>query len=355
MWIQFEVEKVVSAKKIAKSKSTESAKIIPYSAVGIIAAQSLGEPGTQMTMRTFHYAGVAEHVPTGLPRLIELVDAKKEPKKSIVEIHLNKEYRTKENAAKAVTREIESVLLPEVATIQEDLAAKRITITLIKNDAKLLGATNEMLKEAVKKTIGVNKVEQRGEKIIVKLKAEKEKPLKDLRKLRTKLLKCLVKGVSGISRAVVIKEKGEYFIRASGFNIKDIMKLKKVDITRIYTNSLMEMEKTFGIEAARNALIKEMCSVMDLQGLAIDIRHLMLLADAMTSDGKIKSIGRHGLSGEKAGVMGRAAFEETIKHLVNASIIAEDDDLVGVSENIIVGQTIPIGTGRIKLGMKTKK
>ncbi len=347
----------MAVKKVSKStaKSTKSAKISSYSAVGIIAAQSLGEPGTQMTMRTFHYAGVAEHVPTGLPRLIELVDAKKEPKKSIVEVHLLPEYRSKESAAKSVAKEIESVLLPEVATIQEDLAAMKITLALRKDDAKLLGVTNEMLKEAVTKTVGVNKVEQRGDKITIKLKAEKEKPLKDLRKLVIKLSKSLVKGVAGISRAVVIKEKGKYFIRASGFNIKDIMKLKKVDPSQIYTNSIMEMEKIFGIEAARNVLIKEMQTVMELQGLAIDVRHLMLLADAMTSDGKVKSIGRHGLSGEKAGVMGRAAFEETIKHLVNASIVAEDDNLTGVSENIIVGQTIPIGTGRIKLGMKTKK
>ena len=334
-----------------------SVKISPYSAVGIVAAQSLGEPGTQMTMRTFHYAGVAEHVPTGLPRLIELVDAKKEPKKSIVEVHLAKEYKTKESQAKALAKDMESVLLPEIAYVSEDMAEKRTLLKLKKEDAKALGVTMEMLKEAVKKTVGVHKVEQRGDKLSVRLKAdkEKEKPLKDLRKLTVKIKKTLVKGVSGIKRSVVIKDKGEYFIRASGFNIKDIMKLKKVDPSMIYTNSVMEIEKTFGIEAARNATIREMQSVMDLQGISVDIRHIMLLADAMTSDGKVKSIGRHGLSGEKAGVMGRAAFEETIKHLVNASIVGEDDNLVGVTENIIVGQTIPIGTGRIKLGMKATK
>jgi DNA-directed RNA polymerase subunit A" len=332
-----------------------TAKISPYSAVGIVAAQSLGEPGTQMTMRTFHYAGVAEHVPTGLPRLIELVDAKKEPKKSVVEVRLLKEYRTKESNAKALTKEMESVLLPEVASMQEDMGAQRLLIKLKKDDAKALGVTMEMLREAVKKTVAAGKVEARGDKISVRLKGEKEKPLKELRKTAVKLRKTLVKGISGIKRSVVIKEKGEYFIRASGSNIKDLMKLKRVDPSMIYTNSVMEIEKTFGVEAARNAIVKEMHNVMELQGLAVDIRHIMLLADAMTSDGKVKSIGRHGLSGEKAGVMGRAAFEETIKHLVNASIIGEDDNLVGVTENIIVGQTIPIGTGRIRLGMSIQK
>lgn len=340
----------------ANSAPKTKSRVNPYSAVGIIAAQSLGEPGTQMTMRTFHYAGVAEHVPTGLPRLIELVDAKKEPKKSIVEVRLGKEHRSKEHSAKALAKEMESVVLSEVASVQEDMATGRILIKLNEGDAKIMGVTPAMLKEAVKKTVGANKVEQRDIRIVVKLTpGKKGTPLKDLRKLTIKLRKCLVKGIAGIKRAVVIKEKGEYFIRASGSNIKDIIKLKNVDPSRIYTNSIMEMDKQFGIEAARNAMIREMHGVMESQGLAVDIRHIMLLADAMTSDGKVKSIGRHGLSGEKAGVMGRAAFEETIKHLVNASVVGEDDNLVGVTENIIVGQTIPIGTGRIKLGMKVRK
>ncbi|MEM4272311.1 MAG: hypothetical protein QXH30_01870 [Candidatus Bilamarchaeaceae archaeon] len=366
-WILYKV--MIMAEKKAVSR------ISPYSAVGIVAAQSLGEPGTQMTMRTFHYAGVAEHVPTGLPRLIELVDGKKEPKKSIVEVYLRKPFASKESEAEEVAFEMESVLLSEVALVQEDLAEKRIVIKLKEGEAKLLGVKMEMLKEAVKKAVGTHKVEARGSRILVTLGAEqarkaktkkqKEKeaaegpvaptPLKELRRLAMKLGKSLVKGVAGIKRSVVIKQDGEYFIRASGSNIKDIMKLPKVDCSRIYTNSVVEIEKTLGIEAARNALIREISSVMELQNLNVDKRHIMLLADAMTADGKMKSIGRHGLSGEKAGVMGRAAFEETIKHLINAAITAEDDELVGVTENIIVGQTIPIGTGRIKLGMKVKK
>ncbi len=358
-----------------KTEKKPSSQVSPYSAVGIVAAQSLGEPGTQMTMRTFHYAGVAEHVPTGLPRLIELVDSKKEPKKSVVEVYLKKSLASKESEAQDVAFDMESVLLSEVALVQEDLAGKKIVITLKEGEAKLLGVKMDMVKEAVKKTVGAHKVEARGNRMHVtlgvgiapkaKTKKQKEKeaaegpaaptPLKELRKLTMKVGKSLVKGVAGIKRSVVLKGDGEYFIRASGFNIKDIVKIEKVDGSRIYTNSVIEIEKTFGIEAARNALIREISSVMELQNLNVDKRHIMLLADAMTADGKVKSIGRHGLSGEKAGVMGRAAFEETIKHLVNAAITAEDDNLVGVTENIIVGQTIPIGTGRIKLGMKVRK
>ena len=99
-------------------------------AVGIVAAQSIGEPGTQMTMRTFHYAGVAEQVPTGLPRLIELVDARKEPKKPIMDIFLKKEYAASYEKAKEVAKEIERTTLDKVAYVEEDFESKKILITL---------------------------------------------------------------------------------------------------------------------------------------------------------------------------------------------------------------------------------
>jgi len=166
----------------------------------------------------------------------------------------------------------------------------------------------------------------------------------------------LISGVEGIRRAVVINGEGEYFIRASGSNIIGVAEFNDmVDPTRIYTNNVKEMERVFGIEAARNVIVKEIKQVMDMQKLFVDIRHIMLIADGMTSYGKIKSIGRHGMSGQKAGVFARAAFEETVKHLINAAAKAEDDNLIGVTENIIVGQTVPVGTGNVKLAMKDEK
>jgi DNA-directed RNA polymerase subunit A" len=128
-----------------------------------------------------------------------------------------------------------------------------------------------------------------------------------------------------------------------------------VDPKRIYTNNIKEIERVFGIEAARNAIIKEIKDVMEMQKLYVDIRHIMLVSDAMCYSGAVKSIGRHGLSGQKVGVLGRAAFEETIKHLIQASAFSEEDKLIGVTENIIVGQTVPIGTGKIKLAIKPPK
>lgn len=329
--------------------------IPPYEAVGVISAQSIGEPGTQMTMRTFHYAGVAEHVPTGLPRLIEIVDAKKEPKKALIDMYLKSTYARSRTEAEKVAKEIATVFVSDVATVEDDLEKLSITVTFNEKDAKSQGITFSMLKKAVEQFSEDPKVD--GHVIVIKperkdKKKEKKVTAKSVRKLTQKIKDSLVRGVAGISKAVVIKGE-EYFIRAAGFNIVGACEHEAIDPKRIYTNNIKELERVYGIEAARNSIVREIKDVMDMQGLFVDIRHIMLIADAMTYDGEIKSIGRHGLSGEKVGVLGRAAFEETIKHLINASAFAEEEKLIGVTENIIVGQTVPVGTGKIRLVMKS--
>lgn len=339
---------------------TKKNAIAPFEAVGVISAQSIGEPGTQMTMRTFHYAGVAEHVPTGLPRLIEIVDAKKEPKKAIIDIYLKSSHAKSQSEAESVAKELGAVFVSEVARVEDDLLNITIMLTYSEKDGKSLGVSFAALRKSIEKISTDIKVNE--PKILIKVAPEKKKDgvekeinAKYVRKLANKIKFYLVKGVEGILKPVVIRSDKEYFIRAAGSNILGAVTHSAVDAKRIYTNNIKAIEKLFGIEAARNAIIKEIQDVMDMQKLYVDIRHIMLIADAMTYAGEIKSIGRHGLSGEKVGVLGRAAFEETVKHLINASVFAQDDKLIGVTENIIVGQTVPVGTGRIKLMMKTKK
>jgi len=343
-----------------KKETRDLSKIAPFEAVGVVCAQSIGEPGTQMTMRTFHYAGVAEHVPTGLPRLIEIVDSKKEPKKPLIDIYLKKEFCKSQQQAEKVASEVSAVVVSDIATVEDDLSSRKISITYNERDGKALGVTFTALKNVISAISPDVKITD--DKLVLKpskKKGEEESAVsstaRSVRKLANKLSETIVKGVKGIQRAVVLKHDNEFFIRAAGFNITDAMQHPMVDPSRIYTNNIKEIEKVFGIEAARNAIIREMKTVLDMQRLFVDIRHIMLVADAMCFSGGIKSIGRHGLSGEKVGVLGRAAFEETVKHLVNASTFAEDENLIGVTENIIVGQTVPVGTGKIKLLVKSKK
>ncbi|HID72721.1 TPA: DNA-directed RNA polymerase subunit A'' [Candidatus Micrarchaeota archaeon] len=337
----------------------------PFEAVGVVCAQSIGEPGTQMTMRTFHYAGVAEHVPTGLPRLIEIVDAKKEPKKAIIDIYLKSAASRSRSEAEKVAKELSSVFISDVATVSDDLENLTILVVINEKDAKQLGVTLPTVRKVLEEYSPNLRVS--GHKFLLQPvkdaakdaktgeKKEKKVTAKAVRRLANKVKEALVKGVKGVYRAVVIKGENEYFIRAGGFNVLGTMTHPMVDPKRVYTNNIKEIERVFGIEAARNAIIKEVKDVLEMQNLYVDIRHIMLLADAMTFGGVVKSIGRHGLSGQKVGVLGRAAFEETVKHLVNASATAEEENLIGVTENIIVGQTVPVGTGKVRLVMNKKK
>ncbi len=339
------------------------ARVSPGEAVGVVAAQSLGEPGTQMTMRTFHYAGVADQVPTGLPRLIELVDVRKEPKKPIMNIYVKDEIKKDKKEIEKLAKEIEVLYVGSISTIEEDFEKRHIKVIFDKDAASIHNIDWQKFKDHMKKyqrTTSSIKVDDK-KKIItiipISLKnKDKEKPqisLRLLRRLRNKVAKEVVAGVTGITRAIVTTDSnGEPFIRASGCNINGVLKKKGVDTRRLYTNNIKAIEAAYGIEAARACLIKEMKQVMDMQGLDIDMRHIILIADTMTMQGTVSSIGRHGLSGNKSGVFARAAFEETLKHLVYASVSGAFDELEGVTENIIIGQSIPLGTGVVKLKMK---
>jgi len=347
---------------MTKSNQKQSIKIPAFEAVGVVCAQSIGEPGTQMTMRTFHYAGVAEHVPTGLPRLIEIVDAKKEPKKAIIDMYLKSSYARSRGDAEKVAKELASVFVSDVADVEDDLEQLVIKVIYNEKDGKSQSITFAMVKKALESFPADMKVDDQT--IILKPKRETKEDDKDkkdkkltakaVRKLTQKVKDTIVRGVKGIHKAVVLKAQDEYFIRAAGFNVIGACENTAIDPKRIYTNNIKEIERIYGIEAARNAIVREITDVMNMQKLFVDIRHIMLIADAMTYAGSVKSIGRHGLSGEKIGVLGRAAFEETIKHLINASAFSEEEKLIGVTENIIVGQTVPVGTGKIKLVMKHK-
>jgi DNA-directed RNA polymerase subunit A" len=306
---------------------------------------------THNTMRTFHYAGVAEQVPTGLPRLIEIVDVRRSPKKPTMDIYLTKEYSKDEESARKMAERIEEVSLSKIAEIRESFASKEIQIIpdedVMKEQGLSVGEITKKIKNAVS-----GSVRQEGNVIIIKPKTTL---LRSVRRATNKLKSLHIKGINGISRVVVLKGDGEYFIRTGGSNFEQVLKWDGINSSRSYTNNIKEVEKILGIEAARNAIIKEAKQVLDMQKLDVDARHIMLLADAMTMNGEITPVGRHGLSGEKVSILARAAFEETIKHLITAAVKADEDRLLGVTENVIVGQEVPIGTGTVKLSMKAGK
>ena len=329
-------------------KNYKQAFVEPGEAVGIVAAQSIGEPGTQMTLRTFHYAGVREqNVTLGLPRLIEIVDARRVPSTPIMSIFLNKNNRKSKGKATEVARNIICTKVEDIVkAVYEDPKHDRVVVDL---DSALM-ANRGILLEEVKEKLQFTGclVDTRGIKVYVKPK----KP-EDCKKLVAKIISQTVKGALGVKRALVAEERGEWVIRTDGSNLAKVLETMGINPARTITNHIHEIAKTLGIEAARNSLIREALGVLDEQGLDVDIRHIMLVADIMTTTGEVRQIGRHGISGAKASVLARAAFEITVPNIVDAAIKGEADPLQGVTENVIVGQSIPIGTGLVNLYMST--
>ncbi len=326
------------------------AKVEPCEAVGIIAAQSIGEPGTQMTMRTFHYAGVAElNVTLGLPRLIEIVDARKVPTTPVMKIYLDADHRHDRDKARELGWVIEATKtshLGDILTIPDGMV---IQIRL--NDVMLRRRkiTFEEVKEKIEKKAGTGVNVEGDEKDLILTITPKEPTYRELLQLRKKVNKITLKGIDGISRVVIRNEDGEYVMYTEGSALKEVLSKEGIDAARTKTNNIMEIADVLGIEAARNAIMEEALSTLSEQGLDVDIRHIMMIADVMTRDGEVKQIGRHGVAGEQVSVLSRAAFEVTVNHLLDAAIAGEIDELCGVSENVIVGQPINMGTGRIKL------
>lgn len=348
-----QLNKIIKQVEVAYDNSL----VQPGEAVGAVAAQSIGEPGTQMTLKTFHFAGVAEfNVTLGLPRLIEIVDARRNPSTPTMNVYLDEEHREKEKLARNVAQRIEQTRVERVAeTVEIDLAEGGIVVNLNSNLLEDKATTAELVAERldnIRPTLG--EVAQDGNRIIVApelREGEEAMHMAKLQKTFDKVRNGLIKGQDGVKRVLIKKESSEWVLYTEGTNLKGVLRTIGVDTTRTISNHIHEIADTLGIEAARQVIINEAKDVLDEQGLDVDIRHIMLVADLMTATGEIRQIGRHGISGEQSSVLARAAFEVTVRHLIQASILGEEDNLLGITENVIIGQSIPLGTGSIDLFM----
>lgn len=330
------------------SESYNYARIEPCEAAGVVSAQSIGEPGTQMTMRTFHYAGVAEiNVTLGLPRLIEIVDARKNPSTPMMTIYLTKEYAQDREKARKLAWEIEATHISHLGSIYTDIGEMALIIELNEKVISQRDITPKQIADILESELGIP-IAINNHTLIIRPKNESYRELLQQGK---SLELVVIKGLKAIKRVVIRKEDtiDEYVLYTEGSALKDVADLEGVDMTRTTTNNINEIYEVFGIEAARNSIIKEATDTLREQGLTVDVRHIMLVSDIMSVDGEVKPIGRHGISGEKASVLARAAFEVTVNHLLDAGVRGDIDELRGVTENVIVGQPIRLGTGNVRL------
>ncbi|WP_424016640.1 DNA-directed RNA polymerase subunit A'' [Halorientalis pallida] len=356
---------VEAADQIAKAVENRylDTRVDPLDPVGTVSAQSIGEPGTQMTMNTFHYAGVAEiDVTQGLPRLIELVDARKEPDTPMMTVHLEDEFAENRERAHEVVWKIEATRILALGDISTDVADMLVRVDLnpdtlqerwptVDNLAEIV----QEISETIESKLGVDVVQL--DETVIEFGPD-EPSYRELLQLVEDLREIVFKGIEDIDRVVIRREEteesedGEFVLYTEGSELGNVLGIEGVDASRTTCNNIHEIHRNLGIEAARESIIEETMNTLEEQGLDdVNIRHLMLVADIMTNGGGIQSIGRHGISGSKESVLARAAFEVTVNHLLDAAIHGEVDDLNGVTENVIVGKPIKLGTGDVNLRM----
>ncbi|MBT5278470.1 MAG: DNA-directed RNA polymerase subunit A'/A'', partial [Nitrosopumilus sp.] len=329
------------------------ARVEPGQAVGIVTAQSIGEPGTQMTLRTFHFAGIKErNVTLGLPRLIELVDARKKPVTPTMDVYLNKDIKTNREKAIEVARNVLQTKVSALIADTETDYSTNIKLILSENRLRERGCSVAEVEAALSSNKKF-KMEVTGELITLNLVDEADTATAIT--IRNKVLNTTVKGVPDIERVTLVQKDDEWVIQTTGSNIAKLLEVQGIDKRNVRTNNVFEIAGTLGIEAARNALINELNHTLGDQGLEVDNRYIMLVSDLMCSRGYMQQIGRHGIAGTKDSVLARAAFEITVPTIAHAALQGEVEQLRGITENVIVGSNIPIGSGTVDLYMQVSK
>ena len=279
-------------------------------------------------------------------------------------IHLAGDKKNSGDEAKKLAAAIEETHTVNIAKLETDVAQRRLVLKLDKRNLKQKNMTGAEVKDKLERAtrlfVQADKEKNpstltlipgvHSEEDLAEL-AENPPSYTMLLQLEEKIRDMRLKGIPNISRAnVQLDDKtGEYYLSTIGSNLDRVSEIETIDRNRTYTNNIIEIFDFLGIEAARQAIVNELQATLDGARLEVDVRHLLLVADVMTSEGEVRAIGRHGVSGTKHSILARAAFEVTVNHLLKAGVIGERDYLTGVAENIIVGQPISLGTGSVEL------
>lgn len=324
----------------------------PGEAIGIVAAQSLAEPATQLTMETYHQAGGAQvDLTAGLPRLIEIVDARREPDTPSMEVYLTDDYNNEEDA-KDVARKLREIKFEDLVK-QDTIDIMQLNVEYVLNENLLEDYNVDMqdVKTRVKDDVRKAKVTIEDNKVILE-SSEDDYDLRDLKDLKNDTEDARIKGLKGIDQVVVNEEDGEWMLQTAGTALRKTLKMEEIDSTRTTSNHLFEIKRVLGVEALRRKIIDETNETLEKQGIGVDDRHIMLLADMMTKEGELQGTTRYGIVGNKDSMIARSVFEETKKHLREGTLRGETDPLEGVVENIVTGQPVPVGTGAVDLKPK---
>lgn len=348
------------------SEKYERLRVEPGTAVGALAGQSIGEPGTQMTLKTFHFAGVASmNVTLGVPRIKEIINAAKIISTPIITAELVNKISLP--SARIVKGRVEKTLLGDVAAHIDEVVGPDGVFLRIELDLEAIQAlqltdrlTLDSIQSTLLKTPKLMKMAGPGgaqvlicppSTLLIQLTCSSNNVTFAMQQMRRSLPQVVVAGYSSVGRAV-INDLGSgqgYNLLVEGYGLREVMTTEGIVGNSTTSNHIAEIEQVLGIEAARSTISHEITYTMSKHGMTIDPRHVALLADVMTYRGQVLGITRFGIAKMKDSVLMLASFEKTTDHLFDAARYAKQDDIDGVSECIIMGSPMPVGTGLFKV------
>ncbi len=343
-----EEHKIKGAKKEELKKRLEAlvekSKFECGEALGIVTTQSLSEPATQMTMRAYHFAASAGiRMASGLPRLIELFDLRKEID-NVATIYLLD--NSKESAEEVARNIVESKLNDVLSNIYYDIPNSQVTLEF--TGLKELEITLENVLSIVKKY--VKKYPSSIADDVINL--EEVKTYSEFRVLKQKLINLSIKGIKGTKETIILKDGDGWTIQVKGGSFEKFMLIDGVDTINTTTTDIMAVKSVLGVEAARNVLMNEINKTLEEQGVGVDKRYLGVVGDVMSVNGGLEPMNRYGLMKTKQSVLARLNFEETIKILFDSAVNNDKDDLNTLISNLVLNKVCPIGTGTVKLEWK---
>lgn len=332
----------------------------PGTAVGAICAQSVGEPATQMTLKTFHFAGVASmNITQGVPRIKELINANVTVSTPVIRVELIDPYDPE--MARRTKMRLELTTLGQICSClkevyEEDGCFVELTLDLNRINLLRLDINLDQITKIIEQKCKISYDRFRrcstkdGKVSRASLMIDVGGSIQSAWHLRESLGKIPIEGIAAVKRAMIRTKSDDsgrnvYYIVIEGEGLRDVMATYGVAFSQASSNNVMEVAQVLGIEAAREVIIREIKETMEGHGIGIDERHLKLLADNMTYRGRVLGYTRHGMSKMKESALMLASFERTADHLFEAAYYGQKDPIAGVSESIISGTPIRLGTG----------
>lgn len=234
-----------------------------------------------------------------------------------------------------------------------------------------ISAIDKMLHDSFLDQVSVMHSDENSENLVIRMRVngieddDEETAAQYLKQFEQGLLNDMaIKGLFEISKVTFTKHieseydknTGKYkqsddnwIIETDGVALQKILTYLKVDHRCTVSNDCLEIKRVLGIEAARQSLINELRFVLNSYGIYVNYRHMATLTDVMTQRGDLMSIARHGINRIDSGAIRKSSFEETVEILLEAAVYSEDDALTGITENIVMGQLTPMGTGSFGL------